>query len=116
MQNNTEKCGIPKNAVITNSVPKKFTLFFHSIDSFIAKICLYALNRPKMNFEGYLSFESTVEHVLYLTDTYIFFTLKMESVSKNTIFWPTFSYFIKVPKITNLVIKITIFPHGGISK
>ena len=28
----------------------------------------------------------------------------------------TFPYFIKVPKITNSIIKITIFPHGGISK
>ena len=26
-----------------------------------------------------------------------------------------FLYFIKVPKITNSVIKITIFPYGGIS-
>ena len=54
----------------------------------------------------------------------------MESVSKNTIFGlkmmaksglekmreTTFPYFIKGPKITNSVIKITIFPHGGISK
>ena len=72
----------------------------------------------------------------YLTDSYICFTLNMESVSKNTIFGLkmmvksglekiflkflhaeiTFSYFIKVPKITNSVIKITIFLHGGISK
>ena len=71
----------------------------------------------------------------YLTDSYIVFTLKIESVSKNTIFGlkmmvksglekiflkflhadTTFSYFIKVPKITHSVIKITIFPHGGIS-
>ena len=28
----------------------------------------------------------------------------------------TFPYFIKVPKITNSVIKITMFLHGGISK
>ena len=28
----------------------------------------------------------------------------------------TFPYFIKGPKITNSVIKITIFPYGGISK
>ena len=27
-----------------------------------------------------------------------------------------FPYFIKVTKITNSVIKVTIFPHGGISK
>ena len=27
----------------------------------------------------------------------------------------TFHYFIKVPKITNSVLEITIFPHGGIS-
>ena len=27
-----------------------------------------------------------------------------------------FLHFIKGPKITNSVIKITIFPHGGISK
>jgi hypothetical protein len=59
----------------------------------------------------------------------------MESVSKNTIFglkmmvesglekiflkFPhetTFPYFIKAPIITNSVMKITIFPHGGISK
>ena len=54
----------------------------------------------------------------YLTDSYIGFTLKMESVTKNTIFGlkmmvkcglekiflkflHAFSYFIKVPKITN---------------
>ena len=73
----------------------------------------------------------------YLTDSYIVFTLKMESVSKNTIFGlkimvksgvekiflkflhagDYFPFnFIKVPQITNSVIKITIFPHGGISK
>ena len=72
----------------------------------------------------------------YLTDSYIIFTLKMESESKITIFglkmmvksglktyfWnssmqeTTFPHFIKVPKITNSVVKITIFPHGGISK
>ena len=72
----------------------------------------------------------------YLNDSYIVFTLKMESVSKNTIFvlkmmvksglekiflkflhaGDYFTYFIKVPKITKSVIKITIFPHGGISK
>jgi hypothetical protein len=60
----------------------------------------------------------------------------MESVSKNTIFglkmmvksglknyfWnssmreTTFPFSIKVPQITNSLIKITIFPHGGISK
>ena len=63
----------------------------------------------------------------------------MESVSKNTFFglkmivksylekdiveippceiWETiFSYFIKVSKNTNSVIKLTIFPHRGISK
>ena len=67
-----------------------------------------------------------------LTNSYIVFTLKMESVSKNRIFGlkmmvksglekyflnsskreTTFPYFIKVPKITNSVIKGTIFPHG----
>ena len=60
----------------------------------------------------------------------------MESVSKNAIFGLKmmvksglekfileshhagnyFPYFIKEPKITNLVMKITIFLHGGISK
>ena len=70
----------------------------------------------------------------YLTDLHIMFTLKIESVSQNTILGlkmmvesgveknlfeiphaeTTFSYFIKVPKITNSVIKITIFPHEGI--
>ena len=72
----------------------------------------------------------------YLTYSCIIFTLKMESVPKNTIFglkmmvksgldksfWNSFmadtifSYFIKVFKITNSVIKITIIPHGWISK
>ena len=69
----------------------------------------------------------------YLTESYIVFTLKMESISKNTIFGLKMmvksglekiflkflhagDYFIKVPKITNSVIKKTIFPHGGISK
>ena len=67
----------------------------------------------------------------YLTDSYIVFTLKMESVSKITIFGlkmmvksglkkiflkfldagDYFFFFIKVPKITNSVIIITIFPH-----
>jgi hypothetical protein len=60
----------------------------------------------------------------------------MESVPKNTIFGlkmmvksglekiflkflhagDYFPYSIKVTKITNSVMKITIFPHGGISK
>ena len=61
----------------------------------------------------------------YLTESYIVFTLKMESVSKNTIFGLKMmvksgleKIFLKfqVPKITNSVIKVTIFPHGGISK
>ena len=76
----------------------------------------------------------------YLIDSYIVFTLKMKSVSKNTIFGLKMMvksglekiflkflhaqslfqinlfYFMKVPEITNSVIKITIFPHGGISK
>ena len=72
----------------------------------------------------------------YLSDSYIIFTHKMESVSKNTIFdlklivksglekiflkflhvGDYFPCFIKVSKITNSVIKITIFPHGVISK
>ena len=65
----------------------------------------------------------------FLTDSYTVFTLKMESVSKNTIFGlkmmvksgleknlfeipasmrkTTFSYFIKVPKITNSVINLS---------
>ena len=71
-----------------------------------------------------------------MTDSYIIFTLKMESVSKDTIFGlkmmvksglekiflkflhagDYFPSFIKVPKITNSLIKLTIFLHGGISK
>ena len=80
-------------------------------------------------------FNNTI-NTSYLTDSCIVFTLKMESVSKNTIFGlkmmvksglekiflkflhteTIFPYFIKVSKITNSVIKITIFLHGGISK
>ena len=72
----------------------------------------------------------------WLTNSYIGFTLKMESVSKNTIFdikmmvksglekiilksqnaGNYFSLLHKSAQITNSVIKITIFPHGGISK
>ena len=71
----------------------------------------------------------------YLTDSYIVFTLKMESVTKNINFGlkmmvksglekiflkillePIFPYYIKVLKIPNSVIKITIFLHGGIAK
>ena len=71
----------------------------------------------------------------YLTGSYIIFTLKMESESKNTIFGlkmivksgrkkiflkflnagDYFFYFL-LSKITNLVLEITIFSHGGISK
>ena len=80
----------------------------------------------KNNFETHFN-------TSYLTESYIIFTLKMESVSKKYNFWPkndgekwsrknifeippamretTFPYFTKVPKITNSVIKITIFLH-----
>jgi hypothetical protein len=55
----------------------------------------------------------------------------MESVSKNTVVGREmmvksglekiflkflFPYFIKVSKITNSLIKVTIFTHGGISR
>ena len=57
----------------------------------------------------------------YLTDSYIGITLKMESVSKNTIFG--LKMMVKNALEKNRfeipppsVIKITIFPHGGISK
>ena len=70
----------------------------------------------------------------YLTDSGIIFTLKMEYVSKSTIFGLImmvksglekiffkflhsvdyfFPYFIKVPKITNSVIKVTISRMEG---
>ena len=75
----------------------------------------------------------------YLTDSYIVYTLKIESVPEiaifglkmmvksglEKIFWNSsmrkpFSSnsfcFIERRKMTNSVIKITIFPHGGISK
>ena len=69
----------------------------------------------------------------YLTDSYIVFTLKMESVSKYTFFGLKMmvksgpekiffkflhagDYFPPLPKITNSVVKIIIFPRGGISK
>ena len=71
-----------------------------------------------------------------LADSYIVFALKMESISKNTIFGlkimvksglekiflkflhagDYFPLLHKSAQITNSVIKITIFPHEGISK
>ena len=78
-------------------------------------ICLSICSSIRFHPINYILFLN----MSYLTDSYIVFTLKMESVSKNTI--PPCKrllsqYLIKVPKITNSVIKITIFPHGGISK
>ena len=65
----------------------------------------------------------------YLTDSYIVFTLKIESVCKITIFGlkmmvkSSIEKKNEIPphhmvwrKITKSVTKITIFPHGGISK
>ena len=52
----------------------------------------------------------------YLTDSYIVFTLKMESVSKNRNFGLKMMVKSGLGKIfTNSVIK-SILPHGGISK
>ena len=72
----------------------------------------------------------------YMNNPDMVYVLKMEYVSKSNIFGlkmmvksglefffsnssmreTIFPYFIKVPKITNSVIKITIFQHGRISK
>ena len=77
-----------------------------------------------------------VLNMSYLTDTYMGFTLKMESVSKNTIFGlkmmvksgleKIFLKFLHAGDYFPLLHKsaqnhkfndqITIFPHGGISK
>ena len=95
------------------------------------EICPIVLAEPSLTLNTF-----------YLTDSYIVFTLKIESVCKITIFglkmlvksgleiffeispcgshFQTFSsnsfYFMERRKITNSVTKITIFPHGGKSE
>ena len=107
-------------------------------------ICKLGQKSPKFDFQSQFLCQKSDKHFDFLpfsnldslTGSCITLTLKMESVPENTIFglkmtvksgleiffWNSsmretiFPYFIKVSKITNSVIKITIFLHGGISK
>ena len=51
-----------------------------SIDSYIANISLYAINRPKLNFGGYLAFESTFQALKQ--DKFANYLMKIESFDK----------------------------------